>query len=199
MDGHRRLEHESHQAIADRLATPPSPWRRRPRTGQRGWTSVAHIGDPGGEGADRTTIQFAKTKVFASCQLHQVSYVDWAGRSMNLLVRTWQEDDRTWTVAPCGGGGGGHPRRSRPWVNFAAGFGPDTFTGGGWVVGDGAERARVVRLTFANAVVIADTVEGGVVLYFEPRRVTTPVEVDILDADGASLVRYEEFGGLADG
>lgn len=201
MDGHRRVEHESHQAIADHLASQPAASRRRrPRTGQRGWTSVAHVGDRGGEGADPGTIQFAKTKVFPSCQLHQVNFVDWAGRAMTLLVRTWQVEDGTWRVAPCGGGGAdGHPRRIRPWVNFTAGFGPDAFTGGGYVVGDGAERARVVRLTFANAVVIEDTVEGGVVLYFEPRRVATPAEVDILDAEGASLVRYEEFGGLADG
>ena len=166
MDEHRRLGHASRQVIADHLASPPAESRRRrPRTGQRGWTSVVHVGDRGGEGADRATIHFAKTKVFPPCQLHQVSFVDWAGRSMNLLVRTWQDDDGEWRVAPCGGGGGGHPRRSRPWVNFAARFGPDAFTGGGRVVGEGAERARVVRLTFANAVVVEDTVEGGVVLY----------------------------------
>ena len=34
---------------------------------------------------------------------------------------------------------------------------------------------------------IEDAVEGGVVLYFEPHRVTTPAAVDILDADGMSL------------
>jgi hypothetical protein len=200
MDGARIQEHESHQAIADHLVSPPSASRRqRSPTGQRGWTGVVHTGDRGGEGADRATIHFAKTKVFPSCQLHQVRYIDWAGRSMNLLVRTWQGDDGEWRVAPCGGGGSDHPRRSRPWVNFAAGFGPGAFTGGGSVVGDGAEQASLVRLTFANAVVIEDAVEGGVVLYFEPRRVTTPATVDILDADGMSLARYEEFGGLADG
>lgn len=197
MDEQESLEHGSHQAIADHLASPPAAITRRPRTGRKGWTSVVHLGDRGGEGADRATIEFVKTNMFPSCQLHWVSFVDWAGRSMNLLVRTWRGDDGVWSVSPCGGGAGDHPRRSRPWVNFVAGFGPDTLVGGGSVVGDGAERAHLVRLTFSNGIVIEDTTEGGVILYFEPRRVVTPAEADILVADGTSLVRYAEFGGFA--
>jgi hypothetical protein len=60
-------------------------------------------------------------------------------------------------------------------------------------------RSRLVRLTFANTMVVEDIVGAGVVLYFEPRRVTTPAEFDLLDGDGASPVRDQELGGLADG
>jgi predicted ThiF/HesA family dinucleotide-utilizing enzyme len=97
-------------------------------------------------------------------------------------------------VAPVGGGGsGGSSRRAKPWVNFAAGFGPRTFTAGGKVEGAGSEQARTVRLTFADGLVVEETVDNGAVLFFEPRTVDLPAEVEVLDARGRLLARYEEF------
>ena len=65
------------------------------------------------------------------------------------------------------------------------------------MVGDGAEKANSVRLTFANDIVIEDTIDNGVVLFFEPRAVVAPADVSLLDGRGATLVLYQEFGGFA--
>jgi len=82
-------------------------------------------------------------------------------------------------------------------VNFCAGFGPQDFSGGGHVVGDGSEKATSVRLTFANDIRIEDTVDNGVVLFFEPRTAVAPAEVSVIDDMGATLVSYVEFGDFA--
>ncbi len=65
------------------------------------------------------------------------------------------------------------------------------------MVGDGAEMAASVRLTFANEIVIEDTVDSGVVLFFEPRTVVAPAEVSVFDESGSTLVSYKEFDGFA--
>jgi hypothetical protein len=70
------------------------------------------------------------------------------------------------SAEPIGGGGGGQPYRSRPWVNFAAGWNAHLFAAGGHVTGQGAEAACLVRLTFADGTTIEDTVDNGVVLFF---------------------------------
>jgi hypothetical protein len=82
-------------------------------------------------------------------------------------------------------------------VNFCAGFGPQDFSGGGHVVGHGAEAASSVRLTFANGVLIEDTVDNGVVLFFEPRAVVGPADVSVFGRDGVRLVSYQEFVDFA--
>lgn len=187
---------EAQKAVADHLAKKTTVTRREGRPSPSGWTSSTVYA--GSQGADTSTIEFVKTKVFPVCELHQVNFANHEGRSMGLLVKTWQNDDGTLTVWPVGGGEGGNRlRRSRPWVNFAAGFGADGFVGGGWVIGDGSEQASSVRLAFANGVTIEDTVDRGVVLFFEPRRVVTPAIVDILDGKGLTLVTYQEFGSIA--
>jgi hypothetical protein len=82
-------------------------------------------------------------------------------------------------------------------VNFCAGFGAQDFSGGGHVVGDGAEKAASVRLSFADGIVIEDTVDNGVVLFFEPRAVVAPANVSVIDGNGATLASYVEFGVFA--
>ena len=187
---------EAQKAVLDYLVKEATVTRRDCRPSPSGWTSSTVYAD--GQGADPATIEFAKTKVFPVCELHQVNFTNQEGRSMGLLVKTWQDDDGTLTVWPVGGGEGGNRlRRNRPWVNFAAGFGADGFVGGGWVIGDGSEQASSVRLTFANGVTIEDTVDHGVVLFFEALRLETPAIVEILDGNGLALVTYEEFGGIA--
>ena len=64
--------------------------------------------------------------------------------------------------------------------------------------GNGAENAASVRLSFADGGEIEDTIDNGVVLFFEPRAIVAPVDVSILD--GGREVYWptdQEFTGLA--
>jgi hypothetical protein len=54
-----------------------------------------------------------------------------------------------------------------------------------------------VRLTFANDIMIEDTIDDGWVLFSEPHRVVTPAEVVINDGNGDALVTCMEFVDLA--
>lgn len=183
------------EAIVAHLVKEPKPKREITQRSPRGWTSSTEYG--GGPDADPSTIEFVKSKSFSSCQLHEVTFTNHGGMSMHELITSWQEVDGSWQVHSCGGGGGRHPRRSQPWVNFTAAFGAESFTGGGWVIGDGSEHARSVRLIFANDIMIEDTIDNGVVLFFEPRRVVFPAEVAVSDSNGDALVTYMEFVGFA--
>jgi hypothetical protein len=183
------------EAVVTLLVQRPASTDRNDQGGRRGWSSSIRHG--GGPGADSATIEFVKTKSFSTCQLHEVDFINHKGWTMHELVKTWQEKDGGWKVHRLGGGAGPHPYRTHPWVNFCAGFGPESFTGGGHVVGDGAEKARSVQLLFANDIGIEDTIDNGVVLFFEPRAVVAPVDVSVVDGDGATLVSYREFEGLA--
>jgi hypothetical protein len=157
------------EVVVAHLARPPTSTRSDVQASPSGWASS--IGREGGPGADPTSIEFVKSKSFSLCQLHSISFINHRGWNMDVLVKTWREDDETWKVHSVGGGAGRHPYRSQPWVNFVAGFGRHDFTGGGHVVGDGAEKAKSVRLNFANKVVTEDTVDNGVVLFFKPHAV----------------------------
>ncbi len=179
------------EAVVAHLVRQPAPTKDDGQPTRTGWTSSVRYG--GGPGADPATIEFVKSKSFPTCQLHEVDYINHKGWAMHVLIKTWQEEEGTWKVHPCGGGAGPHPHRSQPWVNFTAGFGPKGFMGGGHVVGDGIENARSVRLTFANGIEIEDTVDNGVVLFFEPHRVVAPAEVAVIDGNGGALVTYMEF------
>jgi hypothetical protein len=64
---------------------------------------------------------------------------------------------------------------------------------GGNVEGNGAEQAKLVRMTFADGFVLVDTVDNGIVLFFEPRGMAFPADVEILDAKGSMLASYREF------
>jgi hypothetical protein len=183
------------QAVVTHLVQRPEPIDGTKQAARSGWSSSIRYGD--GPGADPDTIEFVKTRSFPSCHLLSVSYVNHRSWTMHDLIKTWQEPDGAWRVLVCGGGAGPDPHRDRPWVNFCAGFGPQDFTGGGHVVGDGAERAASVRLTFANDIVIEDTVDNRVVLFLEPRAVVCPADVSILDRDGTTLVGCQAFGDFA--
>ena len=182
-------------AVVANLVRLPAPPKDDGQPARSGWTSSLRHG--GGPGADPATIEFVKSKSFPTCQLHEVDYINHKGWTMHELVKTWHEEDGTWRVHQLGGGAGPHPHRPQPWVNFCAGFDPESFTGGGHVVGDGAESARSVRLTFANDIMIEDTIDNGVVLFFEPHRVVAPAEVAINDDNGVALATYMEFMDFA--
>ena len=164
-----------------------------------GWRSS--IG--GGEdwGADPATITFQRTRVLPTCQMHSVAYTlggggPMAGTPMEEVIRTWQQPDGSWVVAPVGGGSSPGPYRPSPWINFTAGLGPGGFSAGGRVEGIGSDRAHTVRLTFADGLVMEDAVEHGIVLFFEPSGVTFPASVEIVDDSGRSLAAYTEFDGF---
>jgi hypothetical protein len=51
------------------------------------------------------------------------------------------------------------------------------------VIGDGAEQAGLVRLTFTGGSAIEDTVENGVVLFFASRSPPVPVFDQLTEAE----------------
>ena len=159
-------------------------------TGGSGWT--ASVGSGGGPGADPATIVFQKTRILPTCQMHSVAFTNNRGIPVEWVIRTWQKSDGTWVVAPVGGGGHA-PLRTKPWVNFAAQFGPDHFAAGGHVEGSGSEKAVKVRLIFADGFTLEDSVDAGIVLFFEPRSLAFPADVEILDEHVGLLTKYKEF------
>jgi hypothetical protein len=184
--------------VAHLVRPPASTEGNEDRARLGGWTSSTHYG--GGPGADPATIQFVKTRTFPSCQMH---YVRFTNRFRKIpcvsVIRTWREEGGRVSVGPLGGGGADEPAREDPWVNMTAGWTANRFMGGGSVIGDGAENASLVRLTFTNGAVADDTVENGVVLFvLEPVEVVMPAVVTVLDATGTALVTYQEFEGFAD-
>ena len=162
------------------------------KTGSSGWT--ASVGSGGGPGADPATIVFQKTRIQPTCQMHSVAFTNNRGIPVELIIRTWQKSDRSLVVAPVGGGSqGGAPVRTKPWVNFAAQWGPEHFAAGGHVEGSGSEQAVNVRLIFTDGYTLEDSVDAGIVLFFEPRSVVLPADVEILDEHGELLTKYKEF------
>ena len=156
-----------------------------------GWT--ASVGSGGGPGADPATIVFQKTRILPTCQMHSVAFTNYRGIPVEEIIRTWQNSDGSWAVAPVGGGGGHGPVRTKPWVNFAAQWGPEHFAAGGHVEGSGSEQAVTVRLIFTDGYTLEDSVDAGIVLFFEPRSVVFPADVEILDEHGELLTKYKEF------
>jgi hypothetical protein len=113
-----------------------------------------------------------------------------------LVLRTWQESDGSWVIAPVGGGSRGPSRRTKPWVNFTAGFGAAGFSAGGDVEGMDSEQAHLVRLTFDDGFIMEDTVENGIVLFFEPLGVTFPADAEIFNMYGRRLASYKALDGV---
>lgn len=184
------------EAVVAHLVRGPGR-RRRESSSPGGWTSSVRRGGPA---ADPSTIAFQRTRSLPTCQMHQVGFTNHMGIVETLVIRTWKEADGSVVVAPVGGGAPGPSRRTKPWVNFTAGFGADGFTAGGDVVGRGSDQAHTVRLTFADGLVLEDTADetagNRVVLFFEPRGVAFPADVEILDARGQVLAAYREFDGV---
>ena len=181
---------EVEEAIVAHLVRQPGV-RSASRPGPSGW--VASTGGQGGPGADPDSIAFQKTRQLPTCQMHQVAFTNFREIPVELVIRTCLEPDGTWIVSPTGGGSPGPSRRQEPWVNFTAGFGAEGFSAGGNVEGNGAEQAKLVRMTFADGFVLVDTVDNGIVLFFEPRGMAFPADVEILDAKGSMLASYREF------
>jgi hypothetical protein len=186
---------EAEQAVFDHVVAEPGPvlWAGSPSPG--GW--VASVSSGGGAGAVPATVQFRRSREFPACQLHSVTFDTREHSQVTVILRTWQEPGGTWAVRSIGGGGGSGPHRGKPWVNFAAQWGADSFAAGGDVIGDGAERAHRVRLTFAGSVAVEDTVDSGVVLFFTSPGVACPARVEIFSDAGAVLASYDEFADFA--
>ena len=180
---------EAEKAIVVYLVKQPHVTSAGP-IGPSGWTSSTGIGGPG---ADPSTIEFQMTRTLPTCQMHSVSFTNHRGIPMGLIVRTWQNPDGSCVVAPVGGGSPGRSRRTKPWVNFTAGFDAGGFTAGGHVEGTRSDEARMVRLTFADGFVLEDAVDNGIVLFFEPRGVIFPADAEIFDDGGRRLANYKAF------
>jgi hypothetical protein len=185
---------EAEQAVFDHIVAEPGPvlWAGPPSPA--GW--MASVSSGGVAGAVPATVQFRKSREFSACQLHSVTFDTREHSQVTMILRAWPEPGGTWAVCSIGGGGPG-PHRSEPWVNFAAQLGADSFAAGGDVIGDGAEQAHRVRLTFAGGVAVEDTVDGGVVLFFTSPGVACPARVEIFSDPGAILASYDEFADFA--
>lgn len=181
------------RAVSDHLVAERGrvTWRGQPGPG--GW--VASTLEPGGAGAAPETVRFRRSKAFPGCELHWVDFVNGDGRLVSTLVRTRQGPTGAWLADPIGGGGR-PPYRSRPWVNFAAMWTDEMFAAGGQVIGAGADQARLVRLTFTDGAVLADTVEAGIVLFYASSGMSFPATVDILGGDEELLASYRDFDYL---
>ena len=64
-------------------------------------------------------------------------------------------------------------------------------------IGDGAEQAGLVRLTFTGGTTIEDTVDNGVVLFATSPGPESRARVEILSGAGAVLAEYDEFDNFA--
>jgi hypothetical protein len=177
------------EAIVATLMREPGVPTASKRAGN-GWT--ASVAGGGGPGADPATIEFQKTRILPTCQMHSVAFTNNRGIPVEWVIRTWQNSDRSWVVAPVGGGGHA-PLRTKPWVNSAAQFGPDHFAAGGHVEGSVSEQAVKVRLIFTDGFTLEDSVDAGIVLFFEPRSLVFPADVEIIDEHGGLLTKYKEF------
>jgi len=82
---------------------------------------------------------------------------------------------------------------ARAVVNFTAGFGAEGFFGRRNVEGNGAEQAKLVRMTFADGFVLVDTVDNGIVLFLRASRHGFSGRCRNLDAKGSMLASYREF------
>ncbi len=140
-------------------------------------------------GADLATLRIGKSKAVASGALHALSYrtVD---RHVRRAVLWTIGQPHDWSVELIGISGG-DPARSFPcWVMLMADVRAGIYRGGGHLIGDGAEHARLVRLQFANGLRIEDTVEGRAVLFEVTEPVVCPAEVEILGSSGELLGGY---------
>lgn len=185
---------EAEQAVFDHLTAEPGPVTWVGPRSPGGWQASTR--DPGGGGADPATVRFRKSRAFPGRQLHLVDFANRDGRPCHAVVRTWQDPSGAWLVAPVGSGSGLGSYRGTPWVNFNAQWNADMFAGGGHVIGQDAESAHQVRLTFADGTVLEDIVEDGVVLFFAEPGVAFPARAEIRNAAGGLLAEYDVFADL---
>lgn len=61
------------------------------------------------------------------------------------------------------------------------------------MIGNTAEEARSVRLSFADGTTAEDAVDDAIVLFYVTPGVDFPAEVVILGDQGAVLAAYDEF------
>jgi hypothetical protein len=109
------------QAIIEYLVAEPGPARQVGPPSPGGW--VAFVPSGGGAGADPATIQFRRSRTFAVCQLHFVTFTGRnGGPARHSLIRTRPQPDGSWSVHPIGGGAG---RRRGSLASYVASeFGP---------------------------------------------------------------------------
>lgn len=147
----------------------------------------------GGLNADRASVRFVKTRAFEGAELHYVAFRTTEGQLRTFLIRTVGDSRGGYDVQPIGGGGGSGPFRGYPWVNLAAQWDSSSFRAGGSITGQSADRARLVRMSFADGTIVEDTVDEDTVLFDAGRGVSFPAAVQVFDETGDLLVSYAEF------
>ena len=179
---------DAKQAIVAQLSSPRGKpmWQSAPSPG--GWRRAITRG--GGHDADPDTIRFVKQRAIRGHELHAVTFADRDGTRYRFLVGVVQQAGGWKDLA---GGSEGNPPRDQPWVNFCGWGWPNSFCGGGWVIGSGSEAAARVRLRFRRGSLLEDTVDDGVVLLISDARVEVPATAEILDASGSLLASHSAF------
>ncbi|MGH2502256.1 MAG: hypothetical protein ACRDID_07045, partial [Ktedonobacterales bacterium] len=142
------------------------------------------------------TIHFGKLRQTATRQLHVVTFENTAGLRMRLYCCVRSTAAGGWLFdGGAGGGVGGEPQRSQPWVNMGGGGGPNSFYAAGRVLADGGTTA-LVRLHAANGVALEDSVgDDRIVLFLSDNDVQVPLEVELWDAAGRLVARHQAMTG----
>jgi hypothetical protein len=178
---------DAKQVIVDYLSKPSVVvWESQPR--EHGWREQIRRG---GRDADASTIQFVKERGLPGRQLHAVTFE--SGLRQRMFVYVVQDDSGDWHVRGAAGGGmDGGPVRDHPWVNLGGGGWPAQFFMGGTVHDHGLDVARV-RLVGANGTTVEDTVDDGLVLFITAEPVEAPIQVELLDRNGALVGQHPAF------
>jgi hypothetical protein len=141
---------------------------------------------------DAGSLAFVKERRTDRRALFAVTYKDADGLRHFDVIGAVRNDDGSWGQAGAAGGVG-EPQRQHPWANLGGWWSNELFCAGGRVIGDGAEQAARVRLTFSDGTTLDDEVEAHVVLFLVEHGVEQPARADIHGRDGEVLASGPAF------
>jgi hypothetical protein len=143
---------------------------------------------------DISTVQFLKARLLPEYQLHYITVQDMAGQRWHFTYFLSQRDDSSWFVQS-GSGGREHERMASPAIDdrpclhlqwgqtIRFGSGGSEFRAGGEVFDSNVAITRV-HLISSNGVVLEDTVQDGLVLFWSDQEVALPVQAEMLNSSG---------------
>ena len=188
------------QAILEHLSRPAGRWESGPAAA--GGVQAAMVrGENNPFNADASSARCVKHR---SSEHRQVWFVTFEGEIPQLgpdrydfsYVFALDRDRRgDWRVSGGGGGAGGAPARSTPWVNLAGGGWPRRFYAGGRIDRADVDVARVA-LRFANGLTLEDDSDHGVALFICEEIAELPATVALYDAAGHEVASHPAFGGI---
>jgi len=159
--------------------------------------------------ADAASLRIEKERATEHRRLYAISFRERSGARWNWTLPVDAQPDGTWRVAGGCGYGGGRPllgaylrlltrirgqrtNGGRPWANLGGGNWPDRFYAGGKVEHDHGRAARV-RLSFANDLMLEDSVDDGHVLFLTEERAEVPATVELIDRQGNVFATHSRF------